>query len=226
MAGVKIMLAMPTYGNLPSATVHSLLRTQGELMSRGIDVMYNTWDGCSLVHKARSNIALGFLESDCTHLFWVDSDLCWQSKDFLKLAALCTKMEVVCAAYPAKQDEAAFYLGYKDKVIELNEYGCVDIKHIAMGFSVVQRKVIEALAAKAPLAKTESDGEPTPRIFRLDIHNGQERGEDIAYFDDIRELGFKVWLCPTVNIGHVGQKVYDHKITEWIKSECVSTPSQ
>jgi hypothetical protein len=34
------------------------------------------------------------------------------------------------------------------------------------------------------------------------------RGEDGAFFDDIRALGHKVWLDPTIELGHVGTKVY------------------
>ena len=223
MAGIKIMLAMPINRDIPSPTVHSLLQTQGELMHRGMDVCFMTFDGCSLVHRARSNLAYDFLNSDCTHLFWVDSDLQWKAKDFLKLAALGTKMDVVCGAYPAKEEPAKFYFAPVEKTVEYNEYGCVEIKHLAMGFSIAQRKVIESLAKHAPKASIEYGGEKIPRTFRCDIHDGQERGEDVAYFSDIRELGFKIWVCPSICISHIGQKIYDYKLMDLITSqECNS----
>jgi len=192
-------------------------------LRRGIDIRFNTYEGCSLVHKARSELALDFLASDCTHIFWVDSDIFWKSGDFLRMVALGTKMDVVCAAYPAKQDPAKFYLGYKEKEISFNEYGCIEINHIAMGFSIAKREVIEALARHAKKLKTSRDGEQTPRIFRCDDDGEQERGEDTAYFTDIIGLGYKVFLDPRPKLGHVGQKVYDYPISDWIK-ECAPTP--
>jgi hypothetical protein len=44
------------------------------------------------------------------------------------------------------------------------------------------------------------------RPFHADDPGGG--GEDVAFFADVRALGFKVWLDATINLGHVGAKVY------------------
>jgi hypothetical protein len=51
-----------------------------------------------------------------------------------------------------------------------------------------------------------------PDVFRLDRvkTNGRRtaQGEDMAFFADLRELGYDVWLDPTIQLGHVGNYVY------------------
>ena len=46
------------------------------------------------------------------------------------------------------------------------------------------------------------------KIFRFDEPNGEARGEDIAFFADVCDLGYKVNLDPTVTLGHIGEKEF------------------
>lgn len=166
--------------------------------------------GSSLPHHARTKAAWCFLETKNTHLFWIDSDIVWEGADFLRFLALGTKLECVCGAYPVKRDPPTFMLSSEDpgKPLEANEFGCLPIGGIGMGFTIVQRKVMEQLAAKAPLLRFPEIDNPIPHIFRCDDSNGDARGEDMAYFADIRGLGYTVWLDPNITLGHVGPKTY------------------
>ena len=74
--------------------------------------------------------------------------------------------------------------------------------------------MFEKLADSKRKIRVDHAGEPIPYIFRLDDDEDELRGEDMAYCDDIRALGFKIWLDPNVSIGHVGSKTYDHKIID------------
>jgi hypothetical protein len=53
-----------------------------------------------------------------------------------------------------------------------------------------------------------------PSVFRIDSVDGGRRGEDMAFFADIRAAGYKVMLDPTVDLGHVGRKVYTGSIRD------------
>jgi len=218
MAGVSVMLAMPTHRDIPAGTVASLLATQDLLASKRIPFEVQLQVGNSLVTHARSKIAHTFLKSDKSLLFWVDSDIEWEAKDFLRLCALATKMDVVGGAYPAKRDPIVFFLDpSSDGDIASNEYGCLKIGGWGMGFTVMNRRVIEAMAAKSPKLKFNGSDEPIAHMFRCDEIDGFARGEDMAFFADVKELGFEAFLDPSVTLGHIGSKTYTASIADMLR---------
>jgi hypothetical protein len=218
IAGVSVMLAMPTHRDIPAGTVASLLATQERLHLRNIPYEVQLQVGNSLVTHARSKIANEFLKSDKSMLFWVDSDIEWKAPDFLRLCALATKMDVVGAAYPAKKDPIVFFLDPSSGgEIESNEYGCLKIGGWGMGFTVCTRRVIEALSERSPKLKFNGSDEPIAHIFRCDEHDGYARGEDMAFFADIKELGFEAFLDPSVTLGHIGSKTYTASIADMLR---------
>ena len=221
MAGVKVMLAMPTHRDIPAITVRSLLETQGALQERQIVSDIEMQVGGSLVHHARTKAAWRFLQSDCTHLFWVDSDMSWQAKDFIRLLAIGTKLECVFAAYPCRADPIRFFLAIEEtKTYETNEFGCLPVRGAGLGFCCVQRRVIQQIADQSPkLIYPDIDDGPVPRIFRVDERDGYARGEDIAFFDDVSALGYQVWLDPSIELGHIGSKEYRAKFSDHLVSE-------
>lgn len=218
MAGVSVMLAMPTHRDIPAGTVASLLATQDLMRVKGIPYETQLQVGNSLVTHARSKIAHTFLKSDKSLLFWVDSDIEWEAKDFLRLCALATKMDIVGGAYPAKKDPIVFFLDPSSGgEIESNEYGCLKIGGWGMGFTVVNRRVIEAVADKSPKLKFNGSDEPIASMFRCDEIDGYARGEDMAFFADIKDLGFEAFLDPSVTLGHIGSKTYTASIADMLR---------
>lgn len=218
MAGVRVMLAMPTHRDIPAQTVRALLATQDALLRQGIPFAIEMQCGGSLVHHARTKAAWHFLQSNYTHLFWVDSDMAWEARDFLRLLAIGTKLECVSAVYPCRAEPTRFYVAPMDaERVEANEYGCIAVRGLGLGFTCVQRSVIERLAEQAPkLRYPDIDEGAVPRLFRCDEKDGFARGEDIAFFDDIRGLGVQPWLDPSIELGHIGQKEYRGKFAEHI----------
>lgn len=219
MAGVSVMLAMPTHRDIPADTVISLMETMDLFRSRNIPFELQLQVGSSLVHHARSKIAHLFLKSDKSLLFWVDSDIAWKAGDFLRLCALATKMDVVGGAYPAKKDPIMFFLDpTSGGEIESNEYGCLKIGGWGIGFTVFNRRVIETLSAKAPKRKFAMMPEPIPYLFRADDEiDDSARGEDMSFFADAKEAGFGVFLDPSVTLGHIGSKTYTASIADMLR---------
>ncbi len=217
MAGMKPFLAMPTNRDIPPKTVRSLLDTQALMQRAGLPVTVDMHEGSSLVHHARNRATHVFLKSDCTHLFWIDSDVVWSADDFLRFCALGQTRECVCGAYPRKADNNGpeFYLRYFDKKVQADEYGLIKVKGTGIGFTIVQRKVIEALASKAKKLKYSATGPEMAQVFRADDEeDGEARGEDYTFFADVRALGFDVLLDATITLGHIGPKQYRASVTE------------
>lgn len=223
LSGVSVFLAMPTHRDLPPETVRSLLETQATLLRHGIDLDVRMQAGGSLVHHARSIAAWQFLQTGCSHLFWVDSDIDWRAADFIRVVALCTRLECVGGVYPAKHDPPVLFLdtGDPDGKVQANEHGCLPMNGLGLGFTCIQRHVIEELAALAPMARfpDANGGEPIPHIFRCDMHNGFARGEDMAFFADIRALGYVVNLDPTITLGHIGPKTFTASLQDYLTKE-------
>ncbi len=220
MTGISVLLAMPTHRDIPPQTVVSLLGTQALLMQRGIRSTMEIQYGGSLPHHARTKLAWHFLQGEWSHLFWVDSDIVWKAEDFLRLLVLGTKLECVTGLYPCRSDPPKFFLGINETdVYTANEYGCIPVGGLGLGFTCVQRKVIQELAAKADLTEfPDVDEGPIPYIFECGKKDGKARGEDIAFFQDIKALGYKVWMDPTINLGHMGSKEYRASISDHLVS--------
>jgi len=216
MAGVKVMLAMPTHRDIPAQTVKSLLETQHVLVSNNIASDIEMQVGGSIVHHARTKAAWHFLKSDATHLFWVDSDMVWQGKDFLRLLAMGTVLDCVFAAYPCRAEPIRFFVSLDGrKTYQANEFGCLPVNGAGLGFCCVKRHVVQKIADQSPLLRyPDIDDGPVPRIFRCDDRDGYARGEDIAFFDDVRALGYQTWLDPSIELGHFGSKEYRAKFTD------------
>lgn len=210
MAGISVMLAMPTHRDIPPQTVRSLLDTQQALHERGIRFGIEMQYGSSLVHHARTKAAWRFLQGDYSKLFWVDSDVSWDGADFVRLLAMSSRMDCVCALYPAKTDDLTFFINVenKDAEISTNEFGCIQVDGAGLGFAVISREVMQRLADRAPLLEFPDIDGSIPHIFRCDDSNGRARGEDMAFWADIRALGYSINVDPGIRLGHIGQKEY------------------
>lgn len=216
LAGIHVMLGIPAgSSDLPVETVNALVQTCLALKERGVPFDLNMVAGCSIVQHARCYVVHDFLASRANRLFMIDSDIVWEAEDFIRMLALSTEMDVVCASYPAKRDAVTFMLTEEDSgPMRANEFGCLPIHGIGLGFAVVSRQVMERLAQVSPKVIFSEHPEPRPYLFRCDIHNASARGEDMAFFADVKELGYAVHLDPAVSLGHVGRKVYRGSIRD------------
>ena len=212
LAGLNVMVGMPAGRDLPALTVKSLLGTQAICRDRRVPFQMGMVIGSSVVQWARDEVVDVFLKSDATRLFWIDSDMVWEPEQFMRLLALSQYRDVICAAYPAKVDRPTFYVNHNGLVV--GQYGLIEIKGAGLGFTVMCRKVIEELAAKAPKVIDEVADRSIASVFRIGQTDGKRQGEDMAFFADIRSLGYSVWLDPEVTPSHYGTKVYSGAIKD------------
>lgn len=220
---MSVCIGMPVSRDVPWPTALSLTRTAHACALRGIPFDIAAVVGSSVITTARSTVVHRFLQGTASRLFWIDSDIEWSADDFLRLLALSSKMDVVSGAYPLKRDEqTAFVIRHPDaKKFELNPYGCVKIDGLGLGFTVMTRGVVEAVAEKKRRVLNEPTGESMAEVFRIDAQDGAIRGEDIAFFEDIRDEGFELWLDPTISLGHVGQKIFRGDVVKALRLEHV-----
>lgn len=204
--GLKVYIATPCNRDIPVPTVVSYLETQEFCLQHGVRVNIGFMP-CSLVHHGRALAAKLFLEGDCDLLFFVDSDMAWEPEEFLRLLTHARKYDCVVGIYPRRQDPPGYFVRFVPEA-EPNEDGLIEIEATGLGFACIKRAVIQHLAALAPKLRYSGNPAPSPAIFRCDDDGTSARGEDYAFWADVREAGYKIYADTQTNIGHVGQKVY------------------
>jgi len=217
-AKTSVMIAMPIHRDVPFETVLSLMKTQRLALEKGLKIDVLIRFGNSSAGNARTGMTYDFLQTEYTHLFWIDSDMMWEPVDFTTILALATHLECVGAGYPFKHDPPEASLTTLENMpVEANEYGCFPMRGFGLGFTCVQRHVMEKLSEKAPLRRYPQVDHPIPKVFRADDENGNDRTEDYCFFEDVRSLGYQAWLYPDVTIGHIGRKVYKTPIKDFMR---------
>jgi hypothetical protein len=213
-SGLSVMLAIPVNRDFPWQTENSVVKTVCELKDRGVPFTHQLLTGGSIIQAVRSNLAHTFLKSDCNRIFWLDSDMEWEPDAFMRILALSSKMPVVGASYALKKEpHLEFALNMQGDVVEANEWGCIQVAGMGLGFTCVAREVIEQLAAKAPLIRNDQ-GEMVPMIFHCGVEGEKFVGEDMNFFKDCQRLGYDVNIDPYITLGHVGGKSYKGKLME------------
>lgn len=212
--GLSVMIGMPAGRDLPPRTVTSLIGTFSRCQKLGIHCELGMVTGSAVIQWARDEVVDLFLASQCNRLFWIDSDMIWTPEDFIRLLALSKLEKVIGAAYPAKMEPPTFLINVDRADMVINDFGLMSVKGLGLGFTVMDRSVVEELAAGADRVVDQVSGKEMASVFRIDTHNRNRRGEDMAFFADIRELGHKVFLDPSINLGHVGGKVYTGSVAE------------
>lgn len=191
----SVYIGIPAYGGVEPLFLNSILA--GVLVCReaGWDIEYEVLPGCSLIDKARNQIAARFLESGRDWLLFLDADLVFEASDMLKL--LERPEDVIGSAYVKKNGEGR----YNVRPLEpLNEQdGAWECEGIATGFLKISRKALESMEAPT------FGG--TKAFFRTEIIDGEYWGEDYLFCRRYREQGGSVWLLPA-DLGHVGPYTY------------------
>lgn len=198
---------------LPSETALSLAKTCHAMAVMGVPVNIHAIIGSSDVVIARDAVLDMFLEGDDKFAFWIDSDIEWEPEDFVRVLRLTRVLGVACAAYPLKREPTDCIINFAEENPTQNEYGCVEILSTGLGFTCVQRGIVEEFAKSKEEMYHPGTVSMITDAFRRDksvLPDGRKQGigEDCAFFNDLRALGHRIWLDPSISLGHVGKKVY------------------
>ena len=242
-AGKKIFVATPMYGGqCYGQYTWGLIQNILSMKANGVDFMFRFMANESLITRARNELVHQFMQTDATHLMFIDSDIDFQSDGILKLLAV--DEGIVCGAYPKKKmDWDNVKRASKDGVEDLenfagsfvfnlpngaisattDERGLIEIKHGGTGFMLIKREVFETLAphVKKYRISTERNQngefvEPLVKeFFALEIEEENENfyaSEDYFFCNLWRRHGGKVYAHVNVPLSHVGTYVYSGKI--------------
>ena len=216
LAGRKLFFALPAYDFKVSLKLAiSLARFAQQAPAHGIEVNIGSICGCSVVSRARNLLVRDFLETDCTDLMFIDSDINFEPESIFRLMAWATDpVKGIVAGVPRTRKSDKVYIAKLDQDEEgvtMNGMGLVRAQRVATAFMLVQRKVFEDLIEKHPewayqdhITKTNLHA-----VFDFKVTEEGYMGEDFLFCDRAREQGYEVWIDPTIKLGHMGIHEYE-----------------
>lgn len=215
LQGRKLFIGLPAYDFKVSLKLAiSLARFAQVAPQHGIEVQIGSICGCSVVSRARNLITMDMLDSDCTDLLFIDSDINFSPDDVLRLMVWTSKPgKDVVAGVPRTRSEDKVYiatLDQDDEGLTMNGHGLVRAKRVATAFMMIRRDVLTTLCEKNPDWQYY-DGRAkrvVPALFDFLLTEEGYIGEDFLFCDRARAHGFEVWIDPSIKLGHMGVQEY------------------
>jgi hypothetical protein len=219
----KLLIATPFYEMKGwSPYIKSIVATATYLTKAGIDFEYLDWPGDSYVDRARNTICARFLESDCTHLFLLDSDEQWNPEPIVKM--LEADKEVLGGAYPTKnnwENYSSISLTQPPTI----ENGLVKASVVSAGFMMIKREALEKFEAHYPdLSYIDQSADPPDNKTRIYIaffecfrQAGLRHGEDYTFCNRWRAMGGELWIYPDIDFGHFGVQGWFGNFAKYLK---------
>ncbi len=257
-----LYIGVPCYGgNLQAGFAQSLLELRALLIEKRVTHDIEFLIGESLIDRARNNIAAKFLRSGATHLMFIDSDIDFEAADVIKLLVQSEEngYDIVGGAYATKTLDFTTLVNRarQDAAVSADELvrqstrvaidflkpvdafetatGCVEVKHIATGFMMIRRRVLEKIAMAKPDLLYLNDhpgdfyGEPLFDFFEVRRgchgwdssapHLGRKLSEDYGFCDLWRDLGGQVWCNLEIQLGHTGPMRFTGEAAKQVSKE-------
>jgi len=215
---IKIMVATPTYdGRVSSKYSLNLTQTVLDLYKHGIN--------CDLRHAihmphdmARNILVKNFMESDCTHLLFIDEDQGWDSS---KIIDMCNANKgFVAAGIRYKRDDEEYPLVLEvmhDQSLKV-ENGLIKTSRIGVALALIKKEVFEKILQKIQLPKIKDYGF---NFFDYHVRNfgphGYYQSEDNDFCDKCRKSEIDLWIFPDINTTHIGSKHYEANFHEFCR---------
>jgi hypothetical protein len=216
LTGRSLFIALPAYDFKVSLKLAiSLAKFAQAAPHHGVTIQIGSICGCSVVSRARNLLAQDMLESDCTDLLFVDSDINFEPDDIFRLMAWGSDPKKgIIAGVPRTRSETKVYIATlnhdKNNDLTMNGMGLVRADRVATAFMLVRRDVFETLAREHPEWQYDDHKSNRRLTAMFDFMLTEEGyiGEDYLFCDRARAHGFEVWIDPTIKLGHMGVQEY------------------
>lgn len=212
---MNVLFATPAYdSSVRLEFLESLMKSLDLCRQAGIETNFVAVGGDCYVARARNTLARQFLDSDATHLFFLDADMGWDPEGVLKI--LRHDRPIVGGAYPLKREAE----DYPVSMICDPDGRCaydgdlMEAEWVPTGFLCIRREVFSDLTSHGLAAPYQGAGAfgmenaQMHNFFECSMDSGRWWGEDTFFCRKVRQLGIKIWLDPDINFKHAGGKVF------------------
>jgi cellulose synthase/poly-beta-1,6-N-acetylglucosamine synthase-like glycosyltransferase len=241
---VKLFLSTPCYGGqCLQKYATSVIKLQIELIKSGIQLMLDTTENESLVHRAR-NVAVGrFMQkTDADVFMFIDADVEFTPDAVIRLVK--SEHDVSVAVYPKKvvmwdQVKNAVENGDERNMAMLSsslvanigaakrsvENGFVELLDGPTGFMAIKRRAFEKLEEKFPELNCKNDHQNRDfddycAVFDCMIDPDSRRylSEDYAFCRRWQQCDGKIFADINTTLGHVGNLPFTGCLNDRLKA--------
>lgn len=153
----SILFCTPCYGGmLHAAHFRSCMQLKEDLIKLGVAHDWLIGDRESLVHRARMEMTATFLQTEHSHMMWLDADIEFTSDDVAKLWNM--QADIAVGVYAMKKREEQWFAAWKDGelVKDLDRFdGPTEVDYAGTGFMLIKREAIVGLAEKLKTFEAE-----------------------------------------------------------------------
>jgi hypothetical protein len=247
LKSMKVMFATPCYiSGVTMNYVASIFSMTLDSAHLGLNCILHLHSE-SLITRGRNKIVLKFLSDESfTHLFWIDSDIAFQSESVFRLL----RADVAAGVYPMKnfhwpaeglpagltqrqfEDRYTQYpfnpIGHGTSPVSshADADGFVEVAEAPTGFMVIKRHVSKQMMEKYPQLNYVPDGPPNNPEAHLhwlffdcmvDPDSGRYLSEDYAFCRRWRDIGGKVFVDLECKLMHLGQHMFRGDLAESLR---------
>lgn len=208
---IHAYVATPAYdGKVHSEFALSLAQAMQAATVHGINVTASVMGNGAFIDLARNAYVRMFLQTDCTHLFFIDSDLEFEPRAFCGL--LTAGKPVAAGVYRRRQEPEDYPVRWVNHPTEgglwvEDEWLMCD--RVPTGFLCIERSVIEEMSRDAITLNLPGPNEQgTPRLFYTKItEDNAFMGEDFAWCEDYKKkYNRPIAVWPDFDFKHGGYK--------------------
>jgi hypothetical protein len=226
------------------AYAESMLRLQRTCAANGIQMMLDTTENESLVHRARNLAVARFMQkTKATHFLFIDADIHFDPDSVIRL--IKSGHDVSCAAYPKKcvmweQSEdyvksgkegrdlsrvaSSLVMNFRYQQTQIKD-GFAEVLDGPTGFLLIKRDVFTKLEEKFPELNCVNDHQNRDldeyhACFDCMIDPDSRRylSEDYAFCRRWQKIGGQIFTdCMTV-LGHIGNIRFQGSLEQRLKS--------
>ena len=197
---MKVFIATPVSHNVTPSFSQSVMMAAMDCQRNGIEVQMNFLRNSCFIEIARSVLVKRFLESDCTHLFFIDADIGFESHALRGLVESEALFSV--GVYRKREEKLLFNVQFPDPMEYKGPW--VRAERAATGFMCLHREVLEKMSEHALEVNIPQHG-MVPMVFRTSYENGVFTGEDYCFCDDYNRMFDEgIWVYPDISFEHDG----------------------
>ena len=248
---IRIFVATPVHSDVSIHYFKACLEFQKECFVRKIQVMFQVMKS-SLVTQGRQLCVSGFMESDCTHMLFIDSDISFNYKMIEKM--INYNKDICLVPYPIKGTDHdkvkarilagetlsphllgnQYTMSVPDPTNVKVENGFIEVERGPAGCMLIKREVIHKLIKEYPeftiKQHTLIDGKLVTRNHMYNFFdtywNKDDKtytGEDFYFCKLCKHAGIKMYALVDEYISHHGEYSYTGRLLDEFKKTDSST---
>lgn len=227
---MHLVVGTPMYGGMCcSEYTQSMLQLQSDMERNGHKLTCVFLGNESLIQRARNTVAHHFLQTDASHLLFIDADQKFRPVDIVKM--IQADKGIIAGCVPMKginwsRVRQGAVLNHKELqkltgIFNIHELKGHKMEHpekpfqvewAGTGFMLIKREVLEGMKEYVGTytngGQSIPDGEEVYDFFQVGVREGKLLSEDFFFCDNYRRHGGEVWAAPWCELGHFGSYLF------------------